>query len=123
MAPTVVATHYDHSAECRWTSPLAVACYFATAKLLLHLFINGQYGYFRDEFYYLARGDHLDWVRLALVVSYSELGREAEARAEAAELRRINPDYSLERDRQRSPIKDPAVAERFNAALHKAGLK
>ena len=62
-------------------------------------------------------------LRFALAVSYSELGREAEARAEVAELLRINPDYSLELDRQRSPIKDPAVAERFFAALRKAGLK
>ncbi len=53
--------HQEHSAESRWTSPLAVAYYFATAKLLIHLLTNGQYGYFRDEFYYLARGDHLDW--------------------------------------------------------------
>jgi adenylate cyclase len=62
-------------------------------------------------------------IRLALAVSYSELGREEEARAEVAELLRINPDYSLELDRQRSPIKDPAVAERFFAALRQAGLK
>jgi TolB-like protein/Flp pilus assembly protein TadD len=62
-------------------------------------------------------------IRLMLAVSYSELGREAEARAEAAELLRINPDYSLAVDRQRSPFKDPAVAERFFAALRKAGLK
>src|SRR5262249_23639190 len=62
-------------------------------------------------------------IRLALAVSYSELGKEAEAQAAAAELLRINPDYSLELDKQRSPIKDPAVAERFNAALRKAGLK
>ncbi|HJQ31818.1 MAG TPA: glycosyltransferase family 39 protein [Pyrinomonadaceae bacterium] len=40
---------------------LAVALYLAAAKLVLHLLTNGQYGYFRDELYYLACGEHLDW--------------------------------------------------------------
>src|SRR2546421_11925324 len=43
------------------TSDLAVIVYLATAKLLLHLLTNGHYGYFRDELYYLACGDHLAW--------------------------------------------------------------
>ena len=30
-------------------------------KLLLHLFTNGKYGYFRDELYYLICGRHLAW--------------------------------------------------------------
>ena len=33
----------------------------AAAKLMIHLLTNGQYGYFRDELYYLACGEHLDW--------------------------------------------------------------
>jgi adenylate cyclase len=60
---------------------------------------------------------------LGLAVIYSELGREEEARAEAAEVLRINPKYSLERLRQMSPYKDPAEVERMVAALRKAGLK
>jgi hypothetical protein len=44
-------------------------------------------------------------------------------RAEAAEVLRINPKFSLEIHRQRTPIKDPAVLERHIAALRKAGLK
>jgi tetratricopeptide (TPR) repeat protein len=58
-----------------------------------------------------------------LAVVYSELGREEEARAEAAEVLRINPKWSLEVWRQRQPYKDPAVLERTLAALRKAGLK
>jgi tetratricopeptide (TPR) repeat protein len=54
---------------------------------------------------------------------YSELGREEEARAEAAEVLRINPHYSLEVMRQNAPYKDPAVIERWLVALRKAGLK
>ncbi len=58
-----------------------------------------------------------------LAVVYSELGQEAEAQKEAAEVLRLNPKFSLEVHRQRMPIKDPAVLERHIAALRKAGLK
>jgi adenylate cyclase len=60
---------------------------------------------------------------LLLAAVYSELGREAEARAEAAEVLRINPSWSLEVWRQRVPYKDPAMRERVFAALRQAGLK
>jgi adenylate cyclase len=60
---------------------------------------------------------------LHLAAVYSELGREAEARAEAAEVLRLSPNFSLEVHRQRMPIKDPAMLERHIAALRKAGLK
>ena len=53
----------------------------------------------------------------------SELGQVAEARAEAGEVLRLNPKFSLEVHKQRMPIKDPAVLERHIAALRKAGLK
>ncbi len=60
---------------------------------------------------------------LMLAAVYSELGQAAEARAETAEVLRLNPHFSLEVHKQRSPIKDPAVLERHLAALRKAGLK
>lgn len=44
-----------------WASLTAIAIYFAIIKLLIHLFTNGQYGYFRDELYHLAAAQHLDW--------------------------------------------------------------
>jgi TolB-like protein/Tfp pilus assembly protein PilF len=59
--------------------------------------------------------------RLAAV--YSELGREVEARAEAAMVLQISPNFSLEGVRQRFVYKDPTVLERLIAALRKAGLK
>src|SRR5215207_3234800 len=40
---------------------LAVALYLSAFKLLLHFLTNGRYGFFRDELYYLACGEHLDW--------------------------------------------------------------
>src|SRR5947208_12859829 len=41
---------------------LLITC-LALFKLLLHLVVNamGGYGYFRDEFYYIACSNHLDW--------------------------------------------------------------
>jgi tetratricopeptide (TPR) repeat protein len=62
-------------------------------------------------------------VHINLAVVYSGLGREKEARAEAAEILRISPNFSLEVYRQRLPYKDPAVLERFLDGLRKAGLK
>jgi len=60
---------------------------------------------------------------LMLAAVYSELGQTAEAQKEAAEVLRLNPNFSLEVHKQRMPIKDPAVLERHIAALRKAGLK
>ena len=57
-----------------------------------------------------------------LTILYSELDRNAEAQAEAKEVLRITPNFSLEVLRQTSPVKDPAEVERFLAALRKAGL-
>jgi hypothetical protein len=56
-------------------------------------------------------------------VVYSELGQAAEAQVEAAEVLRLNPNFSLEVFKQSAPIKDPAVLERHIVALRKAGLK
>ncbi len=58
-----------------------------------------------------------------LLVTYSESGQEAKAKAEATEILRINPNFSLEVARQRLPFKDQAELERLLAGLRKAGLK
>ncbi len=42
-------------------SDIAILIYLAFATLLIHFLTNGGYGYFRDEFYYMACGEHLDW--------------------------------------------------------------
>src|SRR5215203_117693 len=42
------------------TSENALLAYLAIAKLLVHLLTNGNYGYFRDEFYYIATSERLD---------------------------------------------------------------
>lgn len=66
--------------------------------------------------------DHLT-AHVLLATLYSDLGRDEEARAEAAEILRLSPQYSLAAVRQRIPYKDQAVLERQLAALRKAGLK
>jgi hypothetical protein len=40
---------------------MAVVWAIALAKLLLHIYFNNRYGYFRDEFDYMSCGDHLQW--------------------------------------------------------------
>jgi len=62
-------------------------------------------------------------IHLLLAAVYSELGQAAEARAQAAEVLRLNPYFSLAVHKQRMPIKDPAALESHLAALRKAGLK
>ena len=59
---------------------------------------------------------------LFLADVYAELGREEEARAEAKELLRVDPTYSLERYRKQSFYKDPARLEWILSALRKAGI-
>lgn len=60
---------------------------------------------------------------LTLAAVYSELGKDTEARAEVAEVLRLNPQFSLAIHKERVPIKDPTMLERHIAALRKAGLK
>jgi adenylate cyclase len=60
---------------------------------------------------------------ILLAIIYSELGREEEAWDEAAEILRINSNFSLEVWRQRHPYKDQAQLERILNGLHRAGLK
>jgi len=70
-------------------------------------------------------GHYPNWLHIHLMLAavYSELGQAAEAQKEAAEVLRLNSNFSLEVHKQRMPIKDPAVLERHITALRKAGLK
>ena len=60
---------------------------------------------------------------ILLTASYSAAGRMEEARAEAAETLRINPDFSLESWRLKCPFKNKEILERRFSMLRKAGLK
>jgi adenylate cyclase len=66
--------------------------------------------------------DHL-FAHLALASTYAKMGREQEARAEAAEVLRIDPTFSVESRARTIPFKDQKVADDYVSALRKAGLK
>jgi TolB-like protein/Tfp pilus assembly protein PilF len=65
--------------------------------------------------------DHL-MAHLGLAVAYASIGREDEARAEGAEVLRIDPKFSLERYIKGLPF-DQSRKDRMADALRKAGLK
>ena len=60
---------------------------------------------------------------LWLAYIYSELGQMDEAQAAAAEVRRLNPDFSLAAYEQAVPFKNHADVERIVTALRKTGLE
>jgi adenylate cyclase len=64
------------------------------------------------------------WTHAELIYSYTELGREQDAKAEAAEVLRLAPKFSLEVVRKRIPGDwDAPPKRRFLDDLSKAGLK
>jgi adenylate cyclase len=60
---------------------------------------------------------------LSLAGTYSLLGRDEEARAEAEEVLRLNPKFSLESYAKTLPFKNQAQTDRLVEALRKAGLR
>ena len=60
---------------------------------------------------------------LNLSIVYSRMGQIEQAKAEAAEVLKLVPNFSVNVYGERIPYKDPAMAERDMAALRKAGLK
>jgi len=61
---------------------------------------------------------------LGLAATYSSMGREEEARAEAVEVLRINPKFSLDSYAKRlPPPRDQSRRDEYINALRKAGLK
>jgi adenylate cyclase len=60
---------------------------------------------------------------LGLTATYSLMGRERDARAEAAEVLRINPKFSLDYYAKYAAFKDQSARDKYIGALRKAGLK
>jgi adenylate cyclase len=61
---------------------------------------------------------------VTLAATYSMMGRESEARAEAAEVLRINPKFSMDHHAKNlANYKDQSQNDKFLNALRKAGLK
>jgi adenylate cyclase len=63
------------------------------------------------------------FIHLGLAHTYIKLGREKEAQAEAAEVLRIYPKFSLEHYAKTLPLKDQSFSDDYIACLRKAGLK
>jgi adenylate cyclase len=70
----------------------------------------------------LRNPEHLT-AHLLLTVVLSEQGKDEEARVQAAEILRINPQYSVAVTRRIMPYQNPAAVERLTIALEKAGLR
>jgi len=60
---------------------------------------------------------------IALAATYSMMGRGQEASAEAAEVLRLNPKFSVDNYARTLPYKDQSRIDQFIDALRKAGLK
>ena len=60
---------------------------------------------------------------MLLTVTYSLMGREDEARIEAAEVLRINQKFSVDNYAKRLPYKDRSETDKVINELRKAGLK
>jgi Dolichyl-phosphate-mannose-protein mannosyltransferase len=59
--PSVALKHESGLSESGLSSDMAAAWLLAAVAVALQMATNGRYGYFRDEFYYLALSHHLDW--------------------------------------------------------------
>ena len=111
-----------HHKKAMRMSPFYPAWYLFRLGLAYHL--AGQY---EEAIETLKKGierepdKYYPHARLAAV--YSDLGREQEARAEAAEVLRIRPDFSVETYAKANPFRDPAIVEHRKELLGKAGLR
>jgi len=63
------------------------------------------------------------FAHLGLAASYVSLGRQEEAHAEAAEVLKLDPEFSLENFVETTPLKNKTDVDRLVGALRKAGLK
>jgi adenylate cyclase len=68
---------------------------------------------------------HLGWysVSLRLAASYAQLGRLDEAQAQAAEVLKIKPDFSIATFTKTQSYKNPTDLEHYLDGIRKAGLK
>jgi adenylate cyclase len=70
----------------------------------------------------ISRNPDFATLHLHLAAAYAQLGRMAEAKAEAAQTLRLDPSWSVQRVAQHLPYKDAAALARLIEGLRKAGL-
>ena len=63
MANPVISLQANHAQKqsSKFVSGIAIVFYLALVRVVLYLIAAPNYGYFRDEFYYLACGEHPAW--------------------------------------------------------------
>lgn len=109
--PQEAITHFKIAMR---LSPFYPAWYLSHLGLSYHL--TGQY---EDAVEALKKGIERDpdqyFMHVRLAAVYSDLGREQEARAEAAEVLRIKPDFSIEAYAKANPFKDKSIVEQKKA--------
>ncbi len=70
----------------------------------------------------VSRLPNSQWPHILLASAYAQSGQLEEARAEAAEVLRINPGFTIESWKRLVVFKDPKDAEHRLDGLRKAGL-
>ncbi len=60
--------------------------------------------------------------RIGLAACYAEMGQDEDARAQGAEVLRINPKFTLAKYAESLTYRDPAQSEKTLQALRSAGL-
>jgi adenylate cyclase len=70
----------------------------------------------------IERSPNYFWSHAMLAVVYSQMGKDKEARAAAAEVMRINPRFSLEWVARVSIIREPSKLNELLNIMRKAGL-
>jgi tetratricopeptide (TPR) repeat protein len=102
-------------------NPLAPTGYFAAQGIALRE--TGQLAAAAASFKKaIERSPNCFKAHAYLAAVSSLMGRDDEAQAEAAEVLRLNPNFSLEEYASRSMYKDPAVLDKHITAMSKAGL-
>jgi len=61
MASPAASVPISQNRQSLLANGMAIVWAFALAKLIFHIYFNNRYGYFRDEFDYIACGNHLQW--------------------------------------------------------------
>ena len=112
----------EHFKEAMRLSPFYPAWYLYHLGLSYHL--TGQHEKAIETFKKgVKRTPNSIYLHPRLAMVYSDLGRMQEAQAEAAEVLRIKPDFSVEGWAKANPFKDTAIVEYRKELLRKAGLK
>ena len=136
LAPSIADSHAYLADSLKFSGRAEEAIGEMTKAMRLAPFYPTWYLWTLGEAYYLEgrfeeaiaafkesrkRGPHLiNPLRMAVI--YSAWGREEQARAEAEEVLRKEPTFSLENFRKMLPYKDPAIVDRILTFARKAGI-